>query len=347
MNTKEYIISKSPYIIINLIIYLLSVSIAIIANMPVVIMFIVFIIWFFPLLFYIIIEFFIKKKFYDNVIGITEKLDKKYLLPEVIKSPHCYEEKIIYETLLECNRNMHEHVNFYKHLQEEYREYIETWVHEIKTPISSSRLIIENSESKEKNVLGDELRKIEEYINQALYYSRSTDVSKDYIVREFEIKEVVKEVIRNNRRDFIMKRINVDIEKVEGKVFSDIKWVKFIINQIVINSIKYSMNNNSVLKAYTKVKDDNIILTIEDNGIGISRNDVRRVFDKGFTGENGRKYGKSTGIGLYLCKKLCEKLSIGIALTSVENEGTKVKIIFPIGDFSNLDIRKNKEYERK
>lgn len=304
--------------------------------MPVIIMFLIFLIWFLPLTIYIIIDFFTKKKFYDNIMNITEKLDKKYLLPEVIKMPNYYEGKMLYEVLKECNRNMHEHVNFYKNLQKEYREYIETWVHEIKTPISSSKLIIENSESKEKNALGDEIRKIEEYINQALYYSRSTDVSKDYIVKEFGIKEAVQEAIRNNRRDFINKRISVDIENVYGRVVTDIKWIKFIINQIIINSIKYSKNSSGSLKVYTAEGKDNMVLTIEDNGIGISKSDVGRVFDKGFTGENGRKYGKSTGIGLYLCKKLCEKLGLGISLESVEDEGTKVNLIFPIGDFLNL-----------
>lgn len=337
MNAKEYFFSKAPYIIINLIIYLLILVLGGIAKMPSIIMFIIFLIWFFPLITYIIIDFFVKKKFYDEIIGIAKKLDKKYLLPEVIKSPNYYEGKLLYDVLNECNRNMHEHVNFYKHLQSEYREYIETWVHEIKTPISSSKLIIENSESKEKNSLNDEMRKIEEYISQALYYSRSTDVSNDYIVKEFEIKDALQETIRNNRRDFINKKIAVDIEKVYGKVITDVKWVKFILNQVIINSIKYSSNKDGMLRAYTTNRKEKIILTIEDNGIGISKNDVNRVFDKGFTGENGRKYGKSTGIGLYLCKKLCEKLGLGITLTSVEGEGTKVNIVFPIGDFTNLN----------
>jgi signal transduction histidine kinase len=336
MNTKEYFLSKSPYIIINLIIYLLILVLGGIVKMPSIVLFIIFIIWFSPLMIYIIIDFLTKKKFYDNITGINEKLDKKYLLPEVIKAPNYYEGKIIYDALKECNRNMHEHVNFYKHLQKEYREYIETWVHEIKTPISSSKLIIENSEGREKNALGDEIRKIEEYINQALYYSRSTDVSKDYIVKEFEIKEAVQESIRNNRRDFISKKITVDIENVFGKVITDVKWAKFIVNQIIINAIKYSKVKNGTLKVYTIESKESIILTIEDNGIGIPNNEINRVFDKGFTGENGRKYGKSTGIGLYLCKKLCEKLGLGISLNSIEGEGTKVNIIFPIGDFTNL-----------
>lgn len=336
MKIKDYFFSKAPYIIINLIVYLLLLVLMSIATMPPLIMFIIFLIWFSPLIIYMIMDFLAKKRFYDDITGLIDKIDKKYLLPEVIRRPNYYEGKIIYDVLSECNRNMHEHVNFYKNLQREYREYIETWVHEIKTPISSSRLIIENSESKEKSVLNDELRKIEEYINQALYYSRSTDVSNDYIVKEFEVKEAVKEVIRNNRRDFINKKISVNIEAVSGRVITDLKWVKFIINQIIINAIKYSKENNGNIKIYTTEGTENIILTIEDNGVGISQKDVNRVFDKGFTGVNGRKYGKSTGIGLYLCKKLCEKLGLGIYLSSIEDEGTKVNIIFPIGNFGNF-----------
>lgn len=336
MKIKEYFFSKLPYIIINLIIYLLFLVFMSIAGMSSIILLSIFIIWFSPLIIYIIIDFIVKKRFYDDICGIINELDKKYLLPEVIKSPNYYEGKIIYEVLRECNRNMHEHVNFYKNLQKEYREYIEAWVHEIKTPISSSKLIIENSESREKNLVGDELRKIEEYINQALYYSRSTDVNNDYIVKEFEIKEVIKEAIRNNRRDFINNKISVDIEQVLGKAITDIKWIKFIVNQIIINSIKYCKDKNALLKVYTNEGKDNVILTIEDNGIGIPINDVGRVFDKGFTGENGRIYGKSTGIGLYLCKKLCEKLGLGISLYSVEGKGTKVNIIFPIGKFTSF-----------
>ncbi|WP_160686385.1 sensor histidine kinase [Clostridium sp. C2-6-12] len=336
MKIKDYFLSKAPYIIMNLIVYLLIVVLMSIASMPPLILFIIFLIWFLPLIIYMIMDFISKKRFYDDITGIIDKIDKKYLLPEVVKRPSYYEGKVIYDVLSECNRNMHEHVNFYKNLQREYREYIETWVHEIKTPISSSRLIIENSESKEKNVLSDELRKIEEYINQALYYSRSTDVSNDYIVKEFEVKEAVKEVIRNNRRDFINKRISVEVEAVSGKVITDLKWVKFIINQIIINAIKYSKENSGNIKIYTTEGKENIVLTIEDNGIGISQKDVNRVFDKGFTGTNGRKYGKSTGIGLYLCKKLCEKLGLGISLNSIEGKGTKVNIIFPIGNFVNF-----------
>ena len=132
------------------------------------------------------------------------------------------------------------------------------------------------------------------------------------------------------------KRISIDVDEVSGRVITDLKWVKFIINQIIINAIKYSKENSGSIKIYTTEGIENIVLTIEDDGVGISKKDVNRVFDKGFTGTNGRKYGKSTGIGLYLCKKLCEKLGLGISLSSIEGKGTKVNIIFPIGNFVNF-----------
>lgn len=337
MNIKEYLLSKVPYIVINLIIYLLVLVLMKIAETPNIILFLIFIIWFCPLIIYIIIDFFQKLNFYNDINKVLDKLDKKYLLPEIIKKPNFYDGKLVYDVLQESNRNMHEHVNFYKNLQKEYREYVEVWVHEIKTPIASSKLILENMNLKEKILIDDEIRKIDDYINQALYYSRSTDVNNDYIVKEFLLKEAVQESIRTNRRDFISKKISVDIEGVYGKAITDVKWVKFIINQIIINSIKYSKDSGAILKVYTIEGDNNILLTIEDNGVGIPSKDINRVFDKGFTGENGRKYGKSTGIGLYLCKKLCGKLGLGIDLTSMEGEGTKVKLIFPYGDFMSID----------
>ena len=255
--------------------------------------------------------------------------EKKYLLSEIIKRPKSYEEQILYDVLRESNRAMHEHVNEYKIMQREYREYIETWVHEIKTPIALTKLVAENSEGRTKRIIINEAKKIEGYVEQALYYSRSNDVSKDYIIKEFDIKETIKKVIRN------------DIEKAEGKVISDEKWVEFIINQIIVNSIKYKNKEAAIIKAYTTVDTDKIILTIEDNGIGIIDKDIDKVFDKGFTGYNGRIFGKSTGIGLYLAKKLSLKLGLNITLSSKVNEGTKVSIVFPLSSLTNLTIMKD------
>lgn len=336
MSLKRYINSKLPYLIMNLIIFMFIFVILKLVDTSLSVILVLFTIWFTPLVLYLVLEFIRQKNFYDNITGVLTKLDKKYLLPELIKKPKFYEGEILYDILQESNRAMHENVNHYKILQSEYREYIEAWVHEIKTPIALTKLVGENSEGKIKNIITSETKKIEGYVDQALYYSRSTDVSKDYIVKEFEISEILKNVIRNNRRDFINKKITIDVEKVDGRAITDSKWIEFIINQIIVNSIKYSKEDNAVINAYTTMQEDSISLIIKDNGVGICKRDITRVFDKGFTGENGRIYGKSTGIGLYLAKKLCDKLGLGISLSSTEGEGTTVKIIFPLGNLTRI-----------
>lgn len=179
MNFGNYILSKIPYIIMNFIIYLLGAVVLKIADIPNVILFFIFFIWFIPLIVYIGLQFVQEKRFYGEMTELSGNLDKKYLLSEIIKKPNYYEGRIFYEVLKDANRNMHEEVNYYKHLQSDYREYIETWVHEIKTPIASSKMILENSISNDKNALVDEMNKIDRYITQALYYSRSTDFNKD------------------------------------------------------------------------------------------------------------------------------------------------------------------------
>ena len=341
MSLRKYISSKLPFLILNIIAFIFCAVIMTISSFNFSFILFVACIWFMPTLIFIFLDFFSKKKFYDQMVEITEKLDKKYLLPEIIKRPKSYEEQILYDVLRESNRAMHEHVNEYKIMQREYREYIETWVHEIKTPIALTKLVAENSEGRTKRIIINEAKKIEGYVEQALYYSRSNDVSKDYIIKEFDIKETIKKVIRNNRYDLIDGKFQIDIEKAEGKVISDEKWVEFIINQIIVNSIKYKNKEAAIIKAYTTVDTDKIILTIEDNGIGIIDKDIAKVFDKGFTGYNGRIYGKSTGIGLYLCKKLSLKLGLNIMLSSKVNEGTKVSIVFPLSSLTNLTIMKD------
>ena len=122
----------------------------------------------------------------------------------------------------------------------------------------------------------------------------------------------------------------IDIEAVEGTAYSDEKWLEFIVNQLIGNAIKYTRERDGKVIIHTIRNENNIVLTIEDNGIGIIDKDINRVFEKGFTGENGRKFGSSTGIGLYLCKKLAEQLGLGLTLTSKVGEGTKVRITFPL-----------------
>ncbi len=285
----------------------------------------------------IIIEYFKRKKFYDNLLNMLEKLDEKYLITEIIKTPNFLEGQIFKNSLEQIDKSMLENVNKYKYMTEDYKEYIELWIHEIKIPIATSKMVIENNKNAITKSIDEELDKVENYIEQALFYARSNTVEKDYYIRKVFLKEIVNESIKKNKSSLIQEKISIDIHDLDIEVNTDNKWIVFILNQIIQNSIKYRKKENSVIEIYANQGKENVILYIKDNGIGIKQGEITRVFEKGFTGTNGRLSNKkSTGIGLYLCKKLCNKLGIGIELNSVQNEGTEVKLVFPKDSYIEL-----------
>ena len=145
---------------------------------------------------------------------------------------------------------------------------------------------------------------------------------------------------KKNKKNLITKKIKIETNNIEKIIYTDQKWTQFILNQIIQNSIKYKKETDSVIICKAEEKKENVILKIIDNGIGIKEAELPKVFDKGFTGTNGRIEKKSTGIGLFLCKKLCTKLGMGIEINSIENEETEVKIIFPKNSFTEIDIEK-------
>ena len=329
MKIIKYIKSKALFLAINLLIFIIISAFMYSTDVALVIIFLLFCVWFLPLLSYMIIEYIKFKRYFNAVEAVLENLDKKYLLPEVIKEPNFIEGREINYILKILSRDMHENVKYYKNMQEEYREYIEMWVHEIKTPIASTKLLIENNNNEVTRKINSQIDKIENFVEQVLYYSRSDEVGKDYIIKEIDLSQVVKSVVKRNQRDFISKRISLQLDNLDEVVYSDTKWIEFILNQIVGNAIKYSKGKEDKIKIESKKVENAVILTVEDNGVGIIERDLNRVFEKGFTGENGRKFGKSTGIGLYLCKKLCDKMGLGLHIDSKIDEGTKVSIVFP------------------
>ena len=285
----------------------------------------------------IIIEYFKRKKFYNNLLNMLEELDEKYLITEIIKTPNFLEGQIFKNSLEQIDKSMLENVNKYKYMTEDYKEYIELWIHEIKIPIATSKMVIENNKNAITKSIDEELDKVENYIEQALFYARSNTVEKDYYIRKVVLKEIVNESIKKNKSSLIQEKISIDIHDLDIEVNTDNKWIVFILNQIIQNSIKYRKKENSVIEIYANQGKENVILYIKDNGIGIKQGEITRVFEKGFTGTNGRLSNKkSTGIGLYLCKKLCNKLGIGIELNSVQNEGTEVKLVFPKDSYIEL-----------
>ena len=285
----------------------------------------------------IVIEYFKKKKFYDNLSNMLEELEEKYLITEIINTPNFLEGKILKNALETIDKSMLENVNKYKYITEDYKEYIELWIHEIKIPIAASKMVIENNKNEVTKSIDEELDKVENYIEQALFYARSNTVEKDYYIRKVVLKEIVNESIKKNKSSLIQEKISINIHNLDIEVNTDNKWIVFILNQIIQNSIKYRKKEKSIIEIYANQGKENVILYVKDNGIGIKQGEITRVFEKGFTGTNGRLSNKkSTGIGLYLCKKLCNKLGIGLELNSVQNEGTEVMLIFPKSSYIEL-----------
>lgn len=286
----------------------------------------------------LIYEYYTKKKYYKNLQNTLNQLKEKYLITEIITTPEFIEGKILKDTLEQIDKSMHENVNKYKYLQKDYKEYIELWIHEIKIPLATSKMIIENNKNKATKSIQEELDKIENYIEQALFYARSNTVEKDYYIKKCNLKEIVNESIKKNKAILIQEKAEINTHDLENTVNTDSKWIIFILNQIIQNSIKYKNKTTTPnIEIYSEKRKENIILYIKDNGIGIKESEISKVFEKGFTGTNGRMSGKkSTGIGLYLCQKLCNKLNISIEISSEETKGTKVKIIFPNSSHTNL-----------
>ena len=332
MKIIEFFKERILFILTSLIILIFTSIFLVVLKVDFYAIVFIFIINFIGILLYHIYDYFNRKKYYDELLMNLEALDKKYLISDVIDEGSFLESKILYHIINAATKSMKDDISELRMNNKEYREYIELWVHEVKTPIASSKLLIENNKSELTKSIDEEISKVENYIEQALFYARSNTLEKDYIIKELDLKSVVNKVIRRNSKALIEKKIKIEILDIEKIVYTDSKWLEFIINQIVSNSIKYVDNEKieNKIKFYTRNIGENIVLYIEDTGIGMNEKDVIKAFEKGYTGENGRKFGKSTGMGLYLCKKLTKKLGLGINIESQIKKGTKVAIIFPI-----------------
>ncbi|MCR6514464.1 sensor histidine kinase [Clostridium sp. LY3-2] len=205
--------------------------------------------------------------------------------------------------------------------REEILDYFTLWAHQIKTPIAASKILLQREENDYNLAISNEVFKIEQYVNMVLSYLRLDEMSSDLVLKEYSLDDIVKQAIRKYSRLFIGKRISLNYEPLNLNIVTDEKWLLFVIEQILSNAIKYT-------KECGKISIYNIgkTLVIEDNGIGIEKSDLPRVFEKGFTGFNGRNDKKSTGLGLYLCNNILKKLSHKIEIESEVLKFTRVKI---------------------
>lgn len=275
-----------------------------------------------------------KSVYYNALLKAFDQLDKKNLLAEIVSVPDFFEGALLHELLKASNKACLEEINVYKYLQEDYREYIEMWVHQIKTPISSSKLILQNRS--EASDIAEEIEGIENYVEQVLFYARSNAVEKDYVIRRVSLEKPVYAALKRNSKLIIGAGISVSTEGLSLEVCSDFKWLEFILSQILINSVKYAREIGARIEISASALDNSCLLKVSDNGLGIPDNELSRIFDKGFTGTNGRLRGKSTGMGLYICKKLCKRLGISLSVESVLGEGTSIIMVIPKN--SMLDI---------
>lgn len=260
--------------------------------------------------------------------AILEDLDQKYLFTECVAPPRGVYERRLFELVRRAGRDMVGAVSDARAAQREYREYVESWVHEIKTPITAAGLLCRNLESDIRRRLSYELGQVEAHVERALFYARAESPERDCVIRRMELKNIVAQALENHRTLLIRSGVRVETEGLDCLVYTDGKWAAFILGQLLQNAARYR-REDPVLAISARALGKEVQLTVRDNGIGIPAHEVSRVFDRGFTGSNGRSRGGSTGMGLYLCKKLAAFLELKLFLTSEEGEGTTVTLIFP------------------
>ena len=328
MNLKNYMKDKLIFIILFLftysILFLLFCAFKIPNSLIIAVTFLLF-----SLLFSVIlIDYFRKKSFYQLLLSTIEKLDKAYFVIEMLEEPSFYEGKMIYQALYDINKSMCEMIRQLENQTEDFKEYIEIWIHEVKLPIASLVLMAHNHPDKFDKNSKEQIRRIEDYVEQVLYYVRQKFAEKDYLINAVSLKKVVSNVALRNKNEFLERNIDLIVENVDYSVYTDSKWLEFILNQIIGNSMKYKDKKNAYIKINTIEEKNKYILEIIDNGMGISKEDLPRVFNKSFTGNNGRRCAKSRGMGLYIVKRLCDKLGHKVTIESRKGEYTKVSIIF-------------------
>lgn len=199
-------------------------------------------------------------------------------------------------------------------------EYYTVWVHQIKTPIASMRLTLQGEDSALSRKLSMELLRIEQYVEMVLAYLRLDSTTSDYVFRTCSMDAVIRRSVKKFASEFIGKRLKLTYSPVELQLVTDEKWLGFVLDQLLSNALKYTQTGG------VQIYLDGKTLCIEDSGIGIAAEDLPRVFEMGYTGYNGRRDCHATGIGLYLCRRICKNLGIELSATSATGKGTTIRL---------------------
>lgn len=287
---------------------------------------------FFALIF--VRDFFRRKSFYDELMINIDRLDKKYLVMEMVNKPEFYDGEIFAQAFYEINKSMIENVKQYEKSINDFKDYIEMWVHEVKIPIASLLLMCHNNKGVIEKKYVEQIKKMDNYTEQVLYYVRGENAENDYIIKETDLNKIISKVALKNKDDILENGIQLKVDNVHRIVLTDGKWLEFIINQLVNNSIKYrKKTTDSYIHIFSEENDNAVSIIIEDNGMGIPVGDLPDIYKKTFTGENGRIHAKSTGMGLYIVKNLTDRLGHRIETSSKQGEYTRVTITIWKNDF--------------
>ena len=260
--------------------------------------------------------------------SILDGLDRKYLFTECVPQPKGLFERRLFDLTRLAGRDMTGAVSDAQASQREYREYVERWVHEIKAPLTAARLICRELDGDTRRKLTAELSQIEAHVERALFYARAENPEQDCLIRQIELEKIAAQAIENHRSLLIQNGIRVEMENMNCAVYTDEKWAVFILGQLLQNAARYR-GPEPVITLSAKPLGRQTQLIVHDNGIGIPAHELPRVFERGFTGSNGRIRGGSTGIGLYLCRKLAVFLKLELRMDSQEGAGTTVTLTFP------------------
>ncbi len=265
----------------------------------------------------IVVGFVIFKRRYQLLEDIYANLP---LMIEDLPEPENPYQEILQEIIIKLSEISNDNLTNLKNIQHDSMDYFTVWVHQIKTPISAMQMMLQTEDTDENRMLLAELFRVEQYAEMALYYLRLDSPSTDFVIGRYNLDGIVKQALHRYAPQFISKKIRLIYSPADAEVLTDEKWLLFIIEQLLSNAVKYT------IKGSVTIKYANNILIVADTGIGISPEDLPRIFEKGYTGLSGRHDRKSTGLGLYLCKKTADNLGHSLSASSIVGKGTNFYI---------------------
>lgn len=305
-----------------------------------------------PLVFALFIQWRGRVRFWHQVDQALSSPIMAHAIDDVFDQDFYPEAELCVAALAELAHLDYERIQRVQTTADDYHDYIETWVHEIKTPLAAVHLMVDTAQGSSSRQITRELDRLDTYVDQVLYYVRSTTLEYDYLIRKTSLRQLVTASVRSRKAALIETHVAPVLgEGLDEEVFCDPKWIQFILGQLIDNAIKYRSTTArsvpggqdasvavacritfSARRLAQGQARDRVELEIRDNGIGISAADLPRIFDKAFVGHNGRsaERARSTGIGLYLVKSLCTKMGLTVYADSAEGSWTAITLVFPL-----------------